>query len=254
MRNKKVIINIIIYIILIGVIISLISRNGIIREKQVIKEMSESTQVSNLQNQINQLNSSQEEYAKNVQIYKAKIAEAITNQNVTTLENATADEIVTNIGEILQERTKDATATADNITAGKTAYINGELITGNGADNNSYYTTGITEGSNMTSMKRKLIASNVNNQGTYTSCSDGTKLSDLGTLDITNFACIPKNVSGSGMVSSTGWYTASSSINPSLSYNNGTLSISGLTITSYDGTRQWNTSTVTVDIYVYYCD
>ena len=80
------------------------------------------------------------------------------------------------------------------------------------------------------------------------------RLSDLGTLDITNFACIPKNVSGSGMVSSTGWYTATSSINPSLSYNNGTLSISGLTITSYDGTRQWNTSTVTVDIYVYYCD
>ena len=54
MKNRKVIINIIIYIILIGIIISLISRNGIIREKQIIKEMSESTQVSNLQNQINQ--------------------------------------------------------------------------------------------------------------------------------------------------------------------------------------------------------
>ena len=131
MKNRKVIINIIIYIILIGVIISLISRNGIIREKQVIKEMSESTQVSNLQNQINQLNSSQEEYAKNVQIYKAKIAEAITNQKVTTSENATADEIVTNIGEILKARTKDATATAEDIAEGKTAWVNGELIEGN---------------------------------------------------------------------------------------------------------------------------
>ena len=99
--------------------------------------MSESTQVSNLQNQINQLNSSQEEYAKNVQSYKAKIAEAITNQKVTTSENATADKIVTNIGEILKARTKDATATPEDIAHEKTAWVNGELVTGT-AVNNKY--------------------------------------------------------------------------------------------------------------------
>ena len=204
MKSKKIIVFFIITnIILIGIICSFIStKTNVIKEKQIIKEMSEEEYESS----ITQLNKSHEDYATQVQTNKKKIAEAITNKGVETSENATTDEIVTNIGEIV------------------------------------------------TSMKRKLIASNVNNQGTYTSCSDGTKLSDLGTLDITNFACIPKNVSGSGMVSDRGWYTATSSINPSLSYNNGTLSISGLTITSYDGTRQWNTSTVTVDIYVYYCD
>ena len=129
MKNKKMIVFLIINIILIGIICSLISiKKNLIKEKQVIKEMSESTQISDLQNQINQLNASQEEYAKNIQRYKAKLATAITNQKVTTSENATIDEMVTNIGNILQARTKDATATADNITAGKTAYINGELI------------------------------------------------------------------------------------------------------------------------------
>ena len=146
MKNKKMIVFLIINIILIGIICSLISiKKNLIKEKQVIKEMSESTQISDLQNQINQLNASQEEYAKNIQSYKAKLATAITNQKVTTSENATLDEMVTNIGNILQARTKDATATADNITAGKTAYINGKLITGTGADNNSYYNQGIKD-------------------------------------------------------------------------------------------------------------
>ena len=146
MKNKKVVVFVIINIILIGIICSLISiKKNLIKEKQVLKEMSESTQISDLQNQINQLNASQEEYAKNIQSYKAKLATAITSQKVTTSENATIDEMVTNIGNILQARTKDATATADNITAGKTAWVNGKLITGNGADNNSYYDQGVLD-------------------------------------------------------------------------------------------------------------
>ena len=43
-----------------------------------------------------------------------------------------------NIKGILKEVTKDATATADNISEGKTAWVNGELITGTGADNKEY--------------------------------------------------------------------------------------------------------------------
>ena len=149
MKNRKILLIIIIVaIIFLNVLsINLILNNNIVLTKtQIIKEMSESTQISDLQNQINQLNASQEEYAKNIQSYKAKLATAITNQKVTTSENATIDEMVTNIGNILQARTNDATATADNITAGKTAYVNGKLITGNGADNNSYYNQGITNG------------------------------------------------------------------------------------------------------------
>lgn len=40
-----------------------------------------------------------------------------------------------------------ATATADNITEGKTAYVNGELITGTGVDNNIHYESGKLDGS-----------------------------------------------------------------------------------------------------------
>ena len=159
MKNKKMIVFLIINIILIGIICSLISiKKNLIKEKQVIKEMRESTQISDLQNQINQLNASQEEYAKNIQSYKSKLATAITNQKVITSENATIDEMVTNIGNILQARTKDATATADNITKGKTAYVNGKLITGNGADNNSYYNQGSIDKQN----QFNLLLSNKN--------------------------------------------------------------------------------------------
>lgn len=132
MKNKE---RIIILLLIICLCISVIfNQRGILTlKKQIIKEMSENEQVLNLQTQINTLNTSHEQYAKNIQVYKEKIATAITNQNVSTSENNTADEIVTNIGKILQARTKDATATANDIVKGKTAWVNGELITGIGA-------------------------------------------------------------------------------------------------------------------------
>ena len=212
MKNKKVVVFVIITsIILIGIICSFISVNrNIITEKQVIKEMSETEQVSNLQAQINTLNTSHEQYAKNVQAYKAKIAEAITNQEVPTSADAKTEVIVDNIGKILQEKTiatataaqilkgqtawvngskitgtmvdraavtktlnaggsytipagyhngsgkvtanslasqTQATATADNISEGKTAYVNGELITGTGKDNQTSYENGMSNAS-----------------------------------------------------------------------------------------------------------
>ena len=135
MKSKKIIVLlIVINIILIGIICSLISKNGnIIKEKQVIKEMSETEQVSNLQAQINTLNTSHEQYAKNVQAYKAKIAEAITNQEVPTSADAKTEIIVENIGKILQAKTT-ATATAAQILSGQTAWVNGSKITGTMVD------------------------------------------------------------------------------------------------------------------------
>ena len=136
MKSKKIIIFLtIVNIILIVIICSLVSKSANIIKKETItiKEMSE----TEYDNSITELNKSHENYATQVQINKRKLADAITNAGVETTESAIADEMVANIGKILQERTKDATATADDIANGKTAYVNGTLITGVNNSNNS---------------------------------------------------------------------------------------------------------------------
>ena len=134
MKNKKILIysiNLITYMLLIGIIISLLIDKNIIidKEKQLIKEMTQSENEANLQTQINALNASHNEYATNVQNYKKQIAEAITNQGVTTSADATAEVMAENIGKILTAKT-DSTATAAQILSGQTAYVNGVLVTG----------------------------------------------------------------------------------------------------------------------------
>ena len=46
----------------------------------------------------------------------------------------------------MQARTSNATAIADNISKGKTAWVNGALITGTGVDNEVYYAQGFEKG------------------------------------------------------------------------------------------------------------
>ena len=135
MKNKKIVILLMtINIIMIIVIICSFTSKNIINERQIIKEMSESTQVTDLNNQINQLNASHTEYANYVKSYKQTIATAITNQGVNTTVDATAEVMAKNIGEILQAKTK-ATATAEEILNGQTAWINGSKVTGTMANN-----------------------------------------------------------------------------------------------------------------------
>ena len=111
MKKEKIIVLLIgINIILIGIICSLISKNGnIIKEKQIIKEMSSTTQETELNNQINSLNAEHTEYMNYIQTCKTKIATALANEGVPTSNEATLETMAGNISNVLQARTKDAT-------------------------------------------------------------------------------------------------------------------------------------------------
>ena len=99
MKNKGVtILSIITNIILIAMLCSFIKINGsILKEKQTIKEMSESTQVTDLNNQINALNAEHTEYMNYIQTCKAQLASAITDMGIETSDNANVDTMVSNI-------------------------------------------------------------------------------------------------------------------------------------------------------------
>ena len=144
MKNNKIIILLsTIIMLLIGIIFYLmIEKTDIIREKQIIKEMNQSTLEEELNNSINKLNIEQTEYWECIQTCKTKIATALTNEGVETSDEILLEDMAENISKVLAARTSNADATADNITAGKTAYVNGELITGTGADNDTYYNQG----------------------------------------------------------------------------------------------------------------
>ena len=135
MKSKIIILLILTNIIFIAIICNFVSKHGnMVKEKQVIKEMTQSENEANLQTQIDALNAVQEEYALSVQAYKKQIAEAITSQGVSTSENDTGAVIATNIGKILSTKTV-ATATAAQILKGQTAWVNGAQVTGTMVDN-----------------------------------------------------------------------------------------------------------------------
>lgn len=149
--NKKINIRIIVIIVLISIIFLLISVIFNVKNVNINKQVSNKGQLTQatsdssyvgLQTHLEEV-SQQEEKILN---FKSVIANAITNEGITTSSSDTAETMENNIANILKERTKNATATADNISEGKTAWVNGELITGNGADIKTAYNNGYAEG------------------------------------------------------------------------------------------------------------
>ena len=133
-KSKVIILLVVLNLLLVGICLNSDNKNILVNnEKQIVKEMT----VGEYEGKITELNKSHADYALQVQENKKKLATAISNQNVTTSENASIDEMVTNIEKILQNSTSDATATEEDIVEGKTAYVNGQLLIGESAVSNN---------------------------------------------------------------------------------------------------------------------
>ena len=174
-NNKKVfliIVSIILIFIILGFILNGIERN-ISKEEKVVKGMSETTQIVELQSQLANLEKEKEEYATKVQNYKTSIAQAITDKGVETASDADIETIVNNISSIktvssdsnrknaiylgtgasgsynIKELYPDidyTTITADNFLLGATAWWNASptftIDAGNYSYNHKFYGCG----------------------------------------------------------------------------------------------------------------
>lgn len=181
MRKEKgitlvsLVVTIILLIILAGISINLLlGENGIITKAKQAKENIELAK----KEEENYLNNLYDEMIINGAIegnsydailkiaeFKAAIAKAITDQKVETSSEDTIDTMASNIEKILQVRTQDATATAKDISVGKTAYVNGEKITGTIED------TTIEDEVSIIPLKEKYYLYNLGNQ--YTEITGG---------------------------------------------------------------------------------
>ena len=164
MKNNKgitlvaLVVTIVVLIILAGISINLVlGDNGIMSIAKNAKENVEYTK-SERETELNEiytkLESSGTGYSGTTYDAIAKITEfktAIANAieeagGVKPDTTAETTVFADSIKGIVKEITKDATATADNISEGVTAWVNGEKITGTGIDSKSLYETGKKDG------------------------------------------------------------------------------------------------------------
>ena len=105
MRGKKIIIiSIIINILTIGIIYNLVRKDYLNNEKIIVKAMTG----TEYENSIKSLNTSHEDYAKNIEEGKKKIASAITDMGVITSDEETLENMANNIRNI--STNKDASS------------------------------------------------------------------------------------------------------------------------------------------------
>ena len=148
----SLVVTIIVLIILAGVSINLIlGENGIIT---IAKQAKENIELSKIEEEtaLNELYTQMESDGENsglnydaitlLREFRKKIALAITNEGVETLETDTADTMADNIGKIKDNISQEgATATEDKILKDYTAYKDGKLITGTMENNGAISTT-----------------------------------------------------------------------------------------------------------------
>ena len=164
MKNNKgvtlvaLVVTIIVLIILAGISINLVlGNNGIItiakkaKENTELAKIEEETQLNELYTQLESSGTTSggtnyDAIAKLTE-FKTAIANAIDEAGGirpdTTAETAV---FADNIKGLVKEVTKDATATADNISEGMTAWVNGVKITGTGVDAKNAYNSGYEAG------------------------------------------------------------------------------------------------------------
>lgn len=144
----SLVVTIIILIILAGISINtLVGDNGIIIKAQEAKENTllaqeeESKQFNQLYSQWNYIEGNtgnvDEEILDKLSNFKKAIATAISNEGVATQETDEVEVMTRNIGKIVQEKTKDATAKVEDIIWGKTAWVNGNQVTGTREENHN---------------------------------------------------------------------------------------------------------------------
>ena len=207
----SLVVTIIILIILAGVSINLtLGKNGIIT---IAKQAKENTELAKIEEEtgLNELymqieaeggttgDISYDAIAKLTE-FKTAIADYIEEAGgVKPEETADAATFRESIKGIVKEATKDATATADNITQGKTAYVNGIQITGNGNDINS----------SKQEVCNKVYNALKENEVSPSSSSLEDILTAISTI---------KNGSGSGVVTVSGTATAVINMNTGRTY------------------------------------
>lgn len=130
MKNKRIAVLLIINVILVGIICNLLKgKVNIIKEKQLIKEMTETEYDS----QITELNKSHTNYAEYIETCKETIANAITDMGIETESTDTIDTMANNIRNIksgVEPLIRSYTITLTGATNGANDYGHKTYYTG----------------------------------------------------------------------------------------------------------------------------